>query len=864
MAKSIKTPAKQELSGKNGKKSVLPYIVGIGASAGGLEALLDFFSYMPISNNIAFVVVQHLHPNHKDMLPELLQRVTPLKVLQVQNKMQAEANHVYVIPPNKDLTIADNSFIVRDPVVKRGLRLPIDLFFRSLAEDQKEYAIGIILSGMGSDGTLGAKSIKEKSGLILVQSPRNAKFDAMPQSVIDAGLADIIAPANELAEQIFNYLKSSALDSNKDMEHRQNLKSLSAINQIMLLLRKKTSNDFSLYKTNTLFRRIERRINVNNIQSITGYVQYLRENPQELEILFKELLIGVTNFFRDPEVWQEIKKKVLPDLIAQYPKGKEFRAWVPACSTGEEAYTLAILFREFLDEMNPAQHYTLQIFATDIDEDAIAIARKGCYQTTIEKDLSQQQLSTYFTRQDKRYQVSKKIREMVIFATQNIIMEPPFTNLNILTCRNLLIYLSTPLQKKLIPLFHYALTNHGFLVLGNAETTDGFENLFSSYDKKSHIYCRVNNNIPLPDKTFSYKIFPVISCAETEPLKEEKMSDSTYNLKTLADQILLENYTPAAILTSKDGDILYINGRTGKYLEPASGKANWNIYAMAREGLGDEIGFAIKRALEQEKIIHVNDLSVGLNGGTQIINLTVQKVLSPKELKDKVLIVFHEVAKLVKSSKRKPVSNQKQISLELEQAKAQMQAMKEKMQYSQEELKATNEELQSTNEELQSTNEELTTSKEEMQSLNEELQTVNAELQSKVKDLSWVNNDMENLLNSTEIATIFLDNKLKIRRFTSHISQLFKVITSDIGRPLSDIVTDLHYDKLHSDAHEVLRTLIFTEKQVTAKNNRWFKVRIMPYRTHENVIDGVVITFTDITDFKNLEESLRNIREPND
>ncbi len=861
MVNSMSTSAGQTLPASKAKRGTPPFVVAIGASAGGLEALLDFFSHLPPTNNVAFVVIQHLDPNHKDMLSELIQRVTPLEVSQVRHKTKVKANHVYVIPPKKDLALSHNTLILLEPVAKHGLRLPINLFFNSLADDQKERAIAVVLSGMGSDGTLGAKRIKESSGLVLVQSPENAKFDTMPQNVINAGMADIIAPANELAEQISSYLKCTSSESNEYENHNLELKSKSAMNHIIIMLRQQTSNDFSLYKKNTLYRRIERRMNLNHIQSITLYVEYLKENPQEVELLFKELLIGVTNFFRDPEIWQVIKEEAFPDLIANYPEGKDFRAWVPACSTGEEAYSLAILFLELLEEMKPKQHYSLQIFATDIDEDAIRFARKGLYLTNIEADLSPQQLSKYFTKEGSRYHVQNNVREMIIFANQNIIMDPPFTNLDILSCRNLLIYLGPPLQKKLIPLFHYSLNPNGFLVLGNAETTGGFSNLFSPYDKKSHLYRYINKNITLTQLAFPHRVFPVVSSIEAEPLKDSKMSDPIFNLKSLADQILLENYTPAAVLTTKDGDILYINGRTGKYLEPASGKANWNIYAMAREGLSNEISFAIKSALEQEEAFHVNELSVGLNGGSQTINLTVQAILSPDELKDTVLIVFHDIVKPVKSSKRKPGEDQKRLSMELVQAKEQMHAMRERMQHSQEELKATNEELQSTNEELQSTNEELTTSKEEMQSLNEELQTLNAELQSKIEDLSWVNNDMENLLNSTEIATIFLDNNLKIRRFTSHINQLFKLISSDIGRPLSDIVTDLDYEKLQDDAIEVLRTLIFIEKQVTTKDGRWFKVRIMPYRTHDNIIDGVVITFTDISDFKTLEISLRKMRE---
>jgi chemotaxis protein methyltransferase CheR/two-component system CheB/CheR fusion protein len=842
---------------------VMPYVVGIGASAGGLEAFEDFFTNMPITDGIAYVVIQHLDPTQKGMLPELLQRITPLKVVQATNHIKVIPNYVYVIPPNKDLSIYQGKLLLTEPVAPRGLRLPINFFFSSLAADQKERAIGIILSGMGSDGTIGLKAIKENAGLVLVQEPETAKFDAMPRSVINAGLADVIGPAQELPAHIIEYLNHAIRTNSSNEEQLLKLRSLSALDQIILLLREHTRNDFSLYKKNTINRRIERRMSLNHIDTIAHYVSHLRKNPQEVDLLFKEMLIGVTSFFRDPEVWEVLKIKALPSLLDRYPDGAILRAWVPACSTGEEAYSLAMLFLDVLDTIKPKKQFSMQIFASDIDEDAINFARQGLYQTQIETDVSPQQLSRYFTKEGKRgYRVQKNIREMVIFASQNIIMDPPFTKMDIVTCRNLLIYLGPQLQKKLIPLFHYSLNHHGILLLGNAETIGGFANIFLPFDIKSHLYTSIEINTTLTNITIPQRIFPVISSIETEIIKDKKMSPPISNLKVLADQILLQSFTPAAVLTNKDGDIIYINGRTGKYLEAAAGKANWNIYAMAREGLRHEIEIAMKRAKGQTEPVHLKGISFDTNGGKQTINLTVQAITSPEALRDTFIIVFHDIATPVKPIRRKPSEDQKLLLNELQQAWEEVQTMRENMQNSQEELKATNEELQSTNEELQSTNEELTTSKEEMQSLNEELQTVNTELQSKVEDLSWVNNDMTNLLNSTEIATIFLDNFLKVRRFTTHINQLFKLITCDIGRPLSDIVTDLDYDLLQHDAMEVLRTLVFIEKQVRTKDNRWFNVRIMPYRTQDNVIDGVVITFTNITGFKALEAKLRIVRDP--
>ena len=852
-------------------------IIGIGASAGGLEALEDFFSHVPASPDIAFVVVQHLDPTHKGIMPELLQRATLMKVTQAGNRMKVNPNCVYVIPPNKDLSILQGSLFLLDPTAPRGLRLPIDFFMRSLAADQRERAVGVILSGMGSDGTLGMRAIKENAGLTLVQLPESAKYDSMPRSVINAGLADITAPAKELPGRLIRYLNHSPRGIEPIEEALLESKSRSALEQIVILLRDRTGNDFSLYKNNTINRRIERRMGLHQIDSTMLYVRYLRENPQELDLLFKELLIGVTNFFRDPAEWQQLLTEALPALLARYTAGKALRAWVPACSTGEEAYSLAIIFRETLDFEKPSGRFSLQIFATDLDDDAIEKARLGFYPADIEASVTPERLARFFTKDGDGYRISKDIREMVIFAPQNIIMDPPFTRLDILTCRNLLIYLGPELQKRLIPLFHYALTTNGILLLGSAETTGDFPALFAPRGKKSRLYNRLDNPVMSREVDFPSRIFPVVTgenlvnITQTDSAQTnsthisgtQHMTAPIHNLQALADQVLLQNYSPAAAMINAEGDILYINGRTGKYLEPAAGKANWNIYAMAREGLRHELGSAIPKALSQEGPVHLSNLTIGTNGGTQTIDLTVEEVVSPASLHGSLMVVFSDVLAPVKSTGKQPTrsASHKALQEEVQQAHQQIQSLREEMQSSQEELKSANEELQSTNEELQSTNEELTTSKEEMQSLNEELQTVNTELQSKVEDLSWVNNDMENLLNSTEIATVFLNDGLHVRRFTEHATHLFKLIPSDVGRPLSDITTNLDYAGLQADAREVLRTLVFIEKQVATKDGRWFNVRIMPYRTMDNVIDGVVITFLEVSSARLAENELFSSRQ---
>lgn len=838
------------------KTDSFPLIIGVGASAGGLEALEQFLSHVPPACGAGFVVIQHLDPTHQGILPELLQRVTPMKVAQASEGSKVKPNCVYVIPSNQDLTILHGKLHLLDPSAPRGLRLPIDLFFKALAIDQHERAIGLILSGMGSDGTLGLRAIKENAGVAGVQTPDTAKFDSMPRSAINAGLADIVAPAEDLWEQIATFVQQSRCGGYVASERVLTPKSQSALEQIILLLHAHTGNDFAQYKKNTLHRRIERRMGLHQIDTISHYVQYLRENRQEQDLLFKELLIGVTSFFRDTSVWEQLKSLTIPELLAEYPMGKEFRAWIPACSTGEEAYSLAMVFKEVVTQNSLEHFFKLQIFATDLDPDAIEKSRQGFYPTNIASDVSPERLKRFFVAETNGYRISKDIREMVIFAAQNIIMDPPFTKLDLLCCRNLLIYLDPECQKKLIALFHYALTAHGVLLLGNAETIGIFTEYFTAIDNHSRLYRRIDKALCVTDIEFPSKYFPVVAMnsLNTEPPK------SVLNMQNQVEQLLLQHYSPAAVLINAEGDILYIHGRTGKYLEPAAGKANLNIHAMAREGLRHELVGALKLAQQQSEAVHLTGLTVGTNGGSQMINLTVQALDKPANLKGMLLILFTDVATPKRRKRNRRSSNNVELETvldELQKAREVNQSLREEAQSSQEELKSANEELQSTNEELQSSNEELTTSKEEMQSLNEELQTVNAQLQAKVIDLSWVNNDMNNLLNSMEIATVFLDNKLNIRRFTSHTTHLFKLILSDKGRPLSDIVTDLDYSQLHQDAQEVLRTLVFLEKQVVTSDQRWFKVRIMPYRTQDNVIDGLVITFIDITETKRLEAQLR-------
>jgi len=831
-------------------------IIGIGASAGGLEALEQFFENMPTDNGMAFVVIQHLDPDYIGIMPELLQRITTMKVFQATDKLVLKPNHVYVIPPNKSMSILRGALFLFEPIESRGLRLPIDYFFKSLAFDQKEKSVGIILSGMGSDGSQGLIKIKEMNGIALVQEPTNAKFDGMPRSAINAIHADIVAPVNKLPEKLTAYLKHTPVATSDLIT---DIKNTSNLEKIIILLRAQTGHDFSLYKKNTMFRRIERRMNVHQIDKIHNYVRFLQENPKETEILFKELLIGVTNFFRDAAVWEKLKTEIFPRMFTEFPNGYAFRAWVTGCSTGEEAYTLAIIFKEAYENIKLEKKFSLQIFATDLEVDAIEIARKGEYSSNIVANVSAERISQFFTGYQGGFKINSFIREMVVFAPQNVIKDPPFTKMDFLSCRNMLIYMEPELQKRLMTLFHYSLNPGGIMLLGSAENESSGNGFFTLMDSKLKFFRR--SELPrLPElsnfpSSFSQQKITLIE-AQQKPMKEIE------NIQTLADRLLLQRFSPASVLINDQGDILYITGKTGKYLEPAAGKANMNIYAMAREGLNTMLTGAIRKAKQNYESVELRSSKVKTNGGTQYVNVSIQQIEKPEALKGSIIIVFADIITPIPENQTKKTTGkissiqQQELENELQRANEELQNTREEMQTSQEELKSTNEELQSTNEELQSTNEELTTSKEEMQSLNEELQTVNVELQSKISDFILANNDMINLLNSTDIATLFLDKELNIRRFTEQLSKIVKLRPSDIGRPFTDLVNNLEYPDIASHSKEVLRTLIYKETAISTNSGNWFNVRIMPYRTFDDKIDGLVITFIDITVAKKLEIEL--------
>lgn len=842
-------------------------IVGIAASAGGLAALEQFLSHLPPECGMAIVVVQHRDPHNEGMLVALLQRQTPLPVAQAFDQMTVEPNHVYVIPPGQDMSLMHGVLHLFEPTESRGLRLPIDFFFKSLADDRQHNSIGVVLSGMGSDGTLGLRAIRQAGGATFAQTPASAQFDSMPRSAIDADAVDAVAPADELPAKVMAFVKRIRLvgDVQAQIEAEFQRTAAGFLDKLLVLLRTHTGHDFSAYKKNTIMRRVERRMGLHQLPRIDDYLRYVRENPKEIELLLGELLIGVTSFFRDAQVWEQVRSDVLPALRENQPDGSLLRAWVAGCASGEEAYSLAMLFRESQDGLDEAKRHKLLIIASDIDKDAIARARAGIYPAGIATDVSEARLKRFFVADAAGYRISNDIREMVIFAEHNIIFDPSFTKIDFLSCRNLLIYLEAGLQDKLLHLFHYSLNPGGFLLLGSSESVGAVSTLFAPLPGQSRIYRRLNVPSRLLPATLPTTFDASSSQLAGVEFRGRGAPGVAPDLQLLVEQLVLNQHAPAALLVSAKGDVLYISGRTGKYLEPAVGKPNPNLFAMAREGVKNALNEAFYLALREHKVTTVRRIRIDRTSPAQYVDVVVQPLTEPVVLAGTVLIVFRDLAAPRLRKPRTQANGMKgenqrieDVLQELQHAREDARCTREEMQTSQEELKSTNEELQSTNEELQSTNEELTTSKEEMQSMNEELQIINSELQHKVTEVSRASNDMRNLLDTTEIAVLFLDDTLHVRRFTPSTGKVFKLIPGDAGRSITDIVCDLDYPGLKSDALDVLRTLVFKETDVPATDARWFRVRIMPYRTQDNRIDGLVITFTDISTSKRLEAALHD------
>ncbi len=826
-------------------------IIGIGASAGGLEAFEQFFSNMPADSGMAFVLVPHLDPTHKSILSDLIMQYTRMVVVQVSDGIKVEPNKAYIIPPNYDMTISHGKLHLSELSATRGLRLPIDHFFRSLALDQQEKAICIVLSGTGTDGTLGIREIKGVGGMAMVQDPISAKFDGMPKSAINNAVVDYILPPNKLPEQLMKYVKKGVTPL-KEKITISSFKFTDDIKEIFTLLQKKTKHDFSVYKENTILRRIERRMVINHFNNIPDYINYIRDHSHELEILFKELLIGVTNFFRDKEAFEFLEENIIPSFFKENKLKKNIRIWVPGCSTGEEAYSIAILFQEYVDKTN--KDIKIQIFATDIDEGAIEKARLGIYPDNIAADVPPDRLERFFELKGNLYQLKKKIRELLVFAVQNVITEPPFSKIDFISCRNLLIYLNADIQKKLLILFHYCLNEGGFLFLGNSETISSIPTLFSEINRRWKFYQRIEMPSFLIDIARPFP--PLIDSYPNKIHRKGIIKEEFTNFRQIMEKHLLDHYSPPSVLINEKGDILYIHGETNKFLEIQSGEAKMNIFQMVKEELKLKLTTALRRILTKNEEVIYKKISIKSENELIQLNLKIIPLLQPLKLKGLFFVSFEEIPLeipvdenilKIETLDEEHFLRIKQLEDELSTTKQYLQTTIEELETTNEELQSTNEELQSSNEELQSTNEELQTSKEELQSLNEELTTINNELEAKITELGNTNDDMRNLMVSSNIGTIFLDEHLIIKRFTPSSKRILNLIETDIGRPLHHISTNLIYDHIVQDAEEVLKTLIPKDIDVQIKNNGWFNMRILPYRTEDNTIKGIVVTFFDIT-----------------
>jgi len=852
-------------------------IVGIGASAGGLAAFEAFFSSMPADTDpgMAFVLVQHLAPDHKSILTDLIRRYTRMEVFEVEDGMTVKPNCAYIIPPNRDMAFLNGTLQLLEPSAPRGQRLPIDFFFRSLAQDQHERAICIVLSGTGSDGTMGVRAIKGEGGMVMAQNPESTEYDGMPRSAIATGLVDYELPPAEMPAQLIAYV-THAFGRPPRRADTTPSKAENVLRKILLLVRAQTGHDFSQYKPNTIHRRIERRMAVHQIETIDEYLKYLQQAPAEVEELFRDFLIRVTNFFRDPEAFKALEEQIIPKLFAQKSAGALIRVWVPGCSSGEEAYSIGILLQERLESLK--QGFRVQVFATDIDSQAIAVARAGLYPASIAADISPERLARFFVAESDggAYRIHKHIRDILVFSEQNVIKDPPFSKLDLISCRNLLIYMGSELQKKLMPLFHYALNPGGFLFLGTSETIGEFVTLFATLDRKQKLYQRKEDIHGLQRATMAGFLPPVTAREEFVPRAPGKTGGPReLSLRETTERALLRQIVSAGALVNGQGDILYLHGRTGMYLEPTPGEAGVNnILKMAREGLRRGLTMALHKAAGTKGLVRHPGLRVKTNGEFTTVNLTIRPVAEgPAATPEAPLyLVIIEEAMPFDHGQVHPVAvfqaaegvagpdntdadtRIAALKEELRAKEEYLQAANEELDTSNEELKSSNEEMQSVNEELQSTNEELETSKEELQSVNEELATVNTELQTKVADLSRANNDMNNLLAGTGIGTVFVDHQLCILRFTPTATRIINLILSDVGRPVGHIVSNLvGYDHLVEDVQAVLDTLVPKEVVVQSRAGAWYTMRILPYRTLDNVIEGAVITFVDITEMRKVQ-----------
>jgi len=837
-------------------------VVGLGASAGGIAALQSFFDAMPAAPEAAFVVVAHLAPDHADSLPQTLQGWTSMTVQPVTGDVPIEPGHVYVVAPTLETTMAEGRLSVAPSPGRDRQRISIDLFFTALADAHRERAVAIVLSGTGGDGSVGLARIKEMGGLTFAQSPEEAEYSSMPRASIGTGMVDFVLLAGEMPQRLIDLwansrsirmpqpaLDDAVPDASAEATER-------ALREIMVILRTRTSHDFRHYKRATVLRRIERRLQVNGLADLQQYRDFLHVHPDETGALLQDMLISVTHFFRDREAYDALRDEVLPLIFKDRPDGDPIRVWSAGCATGEEAYSIAMLLQEA--SLKTQEAVPFQVFATDIDERAIAIARTGLYPEAVVADLDSARMRQFFTKEAAHHRVKKELRERVLFALHNVLSDPPFSRLDLICCRNLLIYLDREAQVEILRTFHFALRPGGYLYLGSSEAADAVSSLFSVVDKKARIYranVAVRSETRLPVSTSGVPgTRPTVSVLQPPGRRKFSFGD--------LHQRLVEQYAPPSVLVSRDSEIVHLSDRAGRFLQYAGGEPSHNIIAAVRPELRVELRTAIYQALQTNHSVEARRVRLDRDGRAFYVSMIARPVHDSEANADFVLVLFDEVEDstsdshtLLPNDERDPIIAQ--LERELQRTKEQLQATIEQSETSTEELKASNEELQAINEELRSATEELETSKEEFQSINEELTTVNAELKSKVEETSKINDDLQNLIAANDIGTIFVDRNICIKRYTPRATEVFSIIASDIGRSLLDITHRLEYDKLADDAAEAFDSLRLIERELRSTDGRWYLARFLPYRTTGDRIDGAVLSFVDITSRRAAEERLR-------
>jgi two-component system CheB/CheR fusion protein len=845
-------------------------IVGIGASAGGLEAFSDLLRSLSPKTGMAFVLVQHLDPSHASDLREILARTTKLPVQQVTDGVAVQPDHIYVIPPNSSIALKGGVLRLAARALTRGQHMPIDHFLRSLAEDRGNRAISVILSGTASDGTEGSRAVKAAGGITFAQDEKSAKYSSMPHSAITAGCIDFILPPGGISKELGRLAQHPYLTPASAAKSDLAIATGGQMEVLLALLREAIGVDFTHYKQTTLQRRIERRMVLHKLEKLKDYVRFVRDTPGEIEELYQDILIHVTGFFRDPEAFEALRKHVLPTLFRDNVKGGTVRVWVPGCSTGEEAYSLAMAMLEYLwlettKTAKPTPGATpFQIFATDISDSSLDRARAGLYSEALVAGVSPERLRRFFMKIDGGYQIVKPVREMCIFAKQNIAKDPPFSNLDLVSCRNLLIYLGPVLQKRVVPTLHYALKPSGFLMLGGAESLGTYSEYFAPLDKKNRIYQKKNSATRLPTPFGSAERSP----RRKVDAKAAAAAQPASLLEKEADRLLLDRFVPASVVVNEQMEIVHFRGKTGPYLEPATGQPTFSLSKMAREGLIVDLRAALTKARKQNAMVRQTGVRVRSDGHTREVNLEVSPLRRQGSAERFYLIVFHEAASDSTGSKKKTRASKTKASAprenahlkrELAQTREQFQTLIEEHETVSEEFKSANEEVLSANEELQSTNEELETAKEELQSSNEELTTLNEELQSRNSELTAVNNDLLNVLGNVTIPVVIVGQDLHIRRFTTPAQKLLNLLPSDVGRRLSDIRPNLDVEDLGQIAGESIENVTIMEREIRETGTgTWHLMRVRPYKTWDSKIDGAVLSFQDIDAMKRSLDQMHN------